>query len=142
MIMELGFSTPQMTHTYLTPPTVTDWIQIGDFLREEGQWNCTVMYEGEICTGKHEEGHHGIWGGDYSKGKAMKQFTDVIMNYQPSCHNCNVVTKKADREENRKWNIRRQYEAGFDVLEEWMKLPEKYRMANQEIERMIRQEML
>lgn len=42
-------------------------------------------------------------------------------------------------EENRRWNIRRQYEADFDVLKEWMKLPKKYREANQEIERMIRQ---
>ena len=99
------------------------------------------MYEGEICTGKHEEGHHGIWGGDYSKRKVKKEYTDVLVNYQPACHNCNV-NRKADREENRRWNIQRQYEAGFDVLEEWMKLPKKYREANKDIERMILQEMI
>ena len=50
------------------------------------------------------------------------------------------MERKTDREENRRWNIRRQYEAGFDVLEEWMKLPKKFREANMETERMILQE--
>lgn len=130
-----------MKYTYLTPPTIKGWKQIGIFLREEGQWNCTVAYKGRICKGKHEEGHHGIWGGDYSKSKTLKKYVDVIVNYQPSCHNCNF-TRKADMEENRRWNIRRQYEAGFDVMAEFEKLPKKFREANQDIERMIRQEML
>ena len=130
-----------MKYTYLTPPTIKTWVQIGNFLREEGHWNCTIAYKGRVCSGKHEEGHHGIWGGDYSKRKLRKNLTDVLVNYQPSCHNCNV-TRKADQEENRRWNIQRQYEAGFDVLKEWMKLPKKYREANQEIERMIRQDSI
>ena len=129
-----------MKYTYLTPPTIKTWKQIGEWLFSSGQWFCTIAYKGRVCTARHEEGHHGIWGGDYSKRKLKKRSTDVLVNYQPSCHNCNV-TRKADMEENRSWNIRRQYEAGFDVLAEWMKLPWKYRMANQDIERMIRQEM-
>ena len=119
---------------------MTTWRQIGHLLREEGQWNCTVAYKGRICTGKHEEGHHGIWSGDYSKRKSLKKFTDVEVNYQPTCHRCHME-RKTDREENRRWNIRRQYKAGFDVLAEFEKLPKKFREANQDIERMILQEL-
>ena len=97
------------------------------------------MYEGQRCSGKHEEGHHGIWGGDYSKRKLRKKYTDVMVNYQETCHKCHTE-RKTDREDNRRWFIHRQYQLGFDVLAEWMKLPKKFREANKEIERMIRQE--
>lgn len=130
-----------MKFQYLTPPTMETWKQIGNFLREEGWLHCTVALEDYTCKGRHEEGHHGIWGGDYSKSKSFKKYADVLVNYQPVCHNCNVGTRRADTRENRRWFINRQYQLGFDVLEEWMKLPKKFREANKEIERMIRQEM-
>ena len=117
--------------------TPLDWVGIQNKLKEEGQWNCTVMYKSKLCTGKHEEGHHGIWGGDYSKGRKKRKFTDVEVNYQPVCHACNVITRRADREENRLWNIERQMQAGYDVVKEFYKLPVKYRLANKEIRFMI-----
>ena len=117
--------------------TPLDWVGIQNKLKEEGHWKCTVMYKGKLCSGKHEEGHHGIWGGDYSKGRKKKRWVDVEVNYQPVCHNCNVITRRADREENRLWNIERQMQAGYDVVMEFYKLPVKYRLANKEIRFMI-----
>lgn len=125
-----------MSNIYILPPTIKTWTDIQYYLIENGHINCTIMYQGRLCGRHHEVGHHGIVHGDYSKKKNWKKYSDVLINYQPSCffHN---HTRAADLEENFIWNIQRQTLAGYDVLEYWNSLPYKYLLAHKDDERKI-----
>ena len=121
----------------VTPDT---WVEIGNTLRHEGHYNCTIMNKGRLCGRQHEVGHHAIVGGDYSKGKKKKKLVDVRINYQPSCFTCNHK-RIADTKHNFRWNIKRQRLAGNskDVWDFWNSLSEKYIQTHVEEELIIRE---
>jgi len=90
----------------------------------------TCVIQGEHCTGAAIEGHHGLHGrrdGD----PEIKQHVDNILNFVPSCHECNFL-RHADNEweQSFDWLVDRH---GIQRIAEWAgEFPEHVKRAGTE----------